>query len=175
MERTSATRTSRRGARRLMNVGLLAALVTAVATGPAASPASAGGPLPGSGYTYENYFNCGSINWSTDCWSPGSCAQARSTSHPGCAVQHSYSWGSADEDSSHGLTVFIDARWNSGDTNYGNYWGYSDLNTARGCLNWATGCDDQDAAYYTMRIGWFDDDTSFGGGEYFTIYGHGEA
>jgi hypothetical protein len=150
--------------------------ISSLAAASAASPASAGGPLPGSGYTWETYFNCGTMNWSTDCWQPGgSCKQGRSSSAPACANQHSFSWGSADEDSSHGLTVFIDARYNSGNTGNAFSWGYSDMNTARGCLYWAQGCYDQDVTYYTMRVGWSYDNSANGQGEYFTIYGHGEA
>jgi hypothetical protein len=104
-------------------------------------------------------FNCGNIWATATCYQPGWCLG------PSCADNHSFGWGSADEDVTSHLFVEMNATSPSTSDFIGTGYDY-----ANACYSPPTGCDDQDSyTDFKMWVGHFYDS------QYVTIYGHGLA
>ena len=106
--------------------------------------------LPGEGYTFDMYFNCGVIEGQKDaCFPPG-------TKNIDNREDHTWGWGSADYDGSGDVAVCVK----------GDGMGDCNPNLARACVY--ASCNDQDTG--AMAI-WVSHQHTHG----HTVYGHGKA
>lgn len=129
----------------------VAGVVTALMVVPTAQA-----QLPGSGYTFDQYWNCGLIYSSQLCWYPGVLGYNSS-------YNHSWGPGSADYDGSGSPRVSI-----AGGTGSYTYFGADGARLARACYSYT--CNDQDSVQMGMSV------THFAGGSIrHTINGHGKA
>lgn len=85
------------------------------------SPAAA--QLPGSGYTFDTYWNCGPIYLTQYCYEPGTL---------GTPHYHTFGWGSADYDGAGAIYLCIRIG--------ANVWVACGYNLARVCVN--ANCND---------------------------------
>lgn len=134
---------------------LFVALIGAAATLNFSSSASA--QLPGSGYSFDAYWNCGYLPSGRACaeGDGGGIIDAGPGTHT-----HTFGWGSADYDGFGSTQLSIDAL----PTGSGRTWGGRGENVARACFS-AT-CNDQGSYQYIM---YFTTSPSH------TVYGHGKA
>jgi hypothetical protein len=139
-------------------IGLLAGAMAVADV--ALRPTDAAGQGPGNGYTFHSLWNCGGIYSNQTCYSPGNCLG------PSCAANHSFGWGSADEDVGASLYLRITAKSPSTRDFTGS--GYDYVNA---CYypNSSPPCNDQDSHLdFLMYV----THTSSG---LWTIKGHGDA
>lgn len=138
-----------------------AALLIALRPAPAKATCVPGNPatcLPGSGYTYNQTWNCGSIYLTQECYFNATLGRS-------FASAHSWSWGSADYDGVGPLTVCFEAGTQAQST-----FGACGSNLARACWDTAN-CNDTNASTNWVA-GVFHDSPS---GNPFTVLGHAEA
>ena len=109
--------------------------VTRLRTEPAIAQCSGSGCLPGSGYTFDRTWNCGSRPAGTKCWWPGYIA------HPSGRT-HSWGFGSADYDGSGQVNVTVTGCSWIETTQCLVHFSASATNLARAC--WYASCNDQD-------------------------------
>jgi hypothetical protein len=138
---------------------VLAASAVGISAQNAVAQCNGASCLPGSGYTWDNYWNCGLIYSGQWCYQPGNCLGVS------CADRHTFGWGSADYDGSGTIFVYIGLSGGSAPrAALGGGYGL-----ARTC--WRNDCNDQDA--YTMYglVSW----QKAGSTARHTIIGHAKA
>lgn len=141
-------------------LGVIAACTCFAVLAPSAdADCTSGGSscLPGSGYTFDQSWNCGSIaDYPVECF-------YRETTRAESATTHTWGWGSAANNS--GGTYYVTIRatgsagriWFSGGGN----------NLARACYQ--ANCNDQEETLLRMQVSHWE------AGLRQTIWGHGEA
>jgi hypothetical protein len=132
---------------------LAAGICIAIATSAFAS-CSGTSCLPGSGYTLDSQWDCGTIDSTS-----GDACYANGTLAWGNAVTHTWGWGSADYDGAGSTWVCIQAE--------GGSFGSCGTNLARACFN--TNCNDQSSSSFRLYV------ENYDGGTRHTVYGHGKA
>jgi hypothetical protein len=128
---------------------LLLALAGSHATAAADCTVGGSGCLPGTGYTFDDTWDCGAIT-GDDCYYD-------TTTSAGSAVNAHWGWGSASYDGTGDVFVCIQG---------GSYFIGCAFNIARACF--FASCDDQDAVTFPLFI-------SNQSGVSHTISGHGKA
>ena len=136
-------------------VGVFAGLQSGFGWHTSVASASCSGAtcLPGTGYSYNNYFDCGVIDPWVKCWNEGTKSYSSGRSA-------GYGYGSASYSGAGSTGVNI-----AGETTSVSYFGDGGLNLARAC--YSNSCNDQDAVFMHLSV----EST----GTNHTITGHAEA
>lgn len=130
--------------------GILLLLSLTGSTDQARANCEGSGCLPGSGYTFDQSWNCGVIAPIQRCW-------YNATTSEGSATQHTWGWGSAAYNGAGNVYVCIGT--------VPNYFIDCGTNLARGCFD--SNCNDQDSIWFKE---WVYQNT----GNH-TVWGHGKA
>lgn len=131
---------------------LLCALGLAFAPGHASAFCQGNSCLPGSGYTFEDVWNCGQIHSEVNCYYKEVTSESSATTHTWGFGSASYSGEGNDE-------VRLDAH-----THELSYFGGWGTNLIRACYE--NNCNDQDSIFMYEDVG---------NAGFHTISGHGEA
>ena len=114
--------------------------------------------LPGPGYTFDKYWNCGGTYSGQSCFDAGNCLGFS------CGTIRRIGWASADFDGSGQLPVRVIAMCYDCSTSGGD-WGSAGIRLARAC-RYSDCRVNTNRAYFTA-VGW-----DGGGTNRHTIYGH---
>lgn len=142
---------------RTRRAAAVAAMTPALACMAGGPTSSASAQLPGSGYTFDRFWNCGQVRAFQNCFFPGVLGFDPSQNH-------TWGWGSADFDGAGSPLVTIVAQ----NTNTGSFFGATAERLARAC--YLSSCNDQDGDFMLIRVGHGRD-----GDTLRTIFGHGKA